>query len=143
MLERAALALARDVRSAIRALRVRPRAFGLGIQSKGKDARAIELHAEQKAMAEALGDRAGVETACCNLGKCYAHTGEYARAIELHAEHKEMAEELGDRAEVEAACGNLGNCYHSTGEHARAIELHAEAKAISEALGGRTGVEAA
>ena len=93
----------------IRALRVRPRAFGLGIQSKGKDARAIELHAEQKAMAEALGDRAGVETACCNLGKCYAHTGEYARAIELHAEHKEMAEELGDRAEVEAACGNLGN----------------------------------
>jgi len=59
-----------------------------------------EMHEQHKAMAEELGDRAGVATACGNLGSCYQSTGDYARAREMHGQHKAMAEELGDRAGV-------------------------------------------
>ena len=41
--------------------------------------RALQLHAEARAISEALGDRA-----CGNLGVCYNRTGKYARALELH-----------------------------------------------------------
>jgi tetratricopeptide (TPR) repeat protein len=140
-LEREALALARDLRGghpgvagAIHGT------LGRGFMGVGQYARALPLHAEHKAMAEALGDRAGVAAACGNLGICYESTGEYARALALHAEQKAISEALGDRARVAAACGNLGNCYRSTGEYARALKMYAEYKAISEALGDRAGV---
>jgi len=41
--------------------------------------RALQLHAEARAISEALGDRA-----CGNLGVCYNRTGKYAQALELH-----------------------------------------------------------
>jgi tetratricopeptide (TPR) repeat protein len=108
----------------------------------GQFARALELYAEAKAIAEELGDRAGVAKACNNLGNCYYRTGHFARAIELHAEHKAMAEELGDRMGVAKACGNIAECHKSTGQYARALELYAEAKAIKEELGGHAGAKA-
>ncbi len=51
-------------------------------------ARALQLHAEDKAISEELGDREGVARACGNLGTCYDSTGQYAQALELHAEFK-------------------------------------------------------
>jgi hypothetical protein len=49
--------------------------------STGDYARARELHEQDRAIAEALGDRAGVATACDNLGDCMSSTGEYMKAI--------------------------------------------------------------
>ena len=71
-------------------------------------------------MAEALGDRAGVATACGNLGNCYDSTGDYGRARELHEQARALCEALGDRAGVATVCGNLGCCYFSTGDYGRA-----------------------
>ena len=68
------------------------------------------------ALCEALGDRAGVATACGNLGNCYDSTGDYGRARELHEQDRAICEALGDRAGVARACGSLGNCYQSTGD---------------------------
>jgi CHAT domain-containing protein/tetratricopeptide (TPR) repeat protein len=140
-LEREAIALARNVReahpfvaSAIHCT------LGHGFKGVGQYERALEQHAERKAMAEQLGDRAVAAAACGNLGNCYERMGQYARALELHAEHKAMAEELGDRAGVAAACNNFGNCYERMGQYARALELYRKYRAISEELGDRAGV---
>jgi len=71
-------------------------------------ARALELHAEHKAISEELGDRKGVAAACGNLGNCYHRTGQYAQALELYAEARAIFEELGDRASLAKAYTNLG-----------------------------------
>ena len=143
-LEKEALALAQELRE----LRVANpglagailNALGLGFRNVGDYGRARELHEQDRAMAEARGDRAGVARACGNLGLCYESTGDHGRARELHEQHRAMAEAMGDRAGVAAACGNLGNCCESTGDYGRARELHEQAKVICEALGDRAGV---
>ena len=45
-------------------------------------------------MAEALGDRAGVASACGNLGNCYHRTGEYATALPFYKKQHTIATEL-------------------------------------------------
>ena len=62
--------------------------LGFCYERMGQYARAIELHAECKAISEARNDRAGMADACSNLGNCFFTTGQYARALELHAEHR-------------------------------------------------------
>ena len=96
--------------------------------------RAREMHEQHRAMAEELGDRAGVAAAWCNLGICYFSTGDFVRAREMHEQHRAMAEELGDRAGVATACKNLGNCMSSTGEHMKAISYFKTQYAIAEEL---------
>ena len=76
-LERELLALATTVGGAAALHGVLGNAF----QGLGKYARAREMHEKHKAMAEALGDRAGVARACGNLGNCMSSTGEYMKAI--------------------------------------------------------------
>jgi len=103
-MEREILALATTVGGAVAA--AMHGALGDAFHGLGKYARAREIHEKHKAMAEALGDRAGVATACGSLGICYSSTGDYVRAREMHEKHKAMAEALGDRAGVAAACGH-------------------------------------
>ena len=84
-LEPEALALARELRGADSGVAGKIHSIlGLGFESVGQYARARELHEQHRAMCEALGDRAGVATACGNLGSCYFSTGDYGRARELH-----------------------------------------------------------
>ena len=45
-------------------------ALGTGFAQVGQYAPALALHAERKAMAEAMGDHEGVAEACGNLGVC-------------------------------------------------------------------------
>ena len=105
--------------------------------------RACELHKEDKSMNEALGNRARVARACCNLGHCCYRTGDYARARELHEQHRAICEALGDHVGMAAACGNLGCCYHSMGDYVRARELHEQHRAICEAHGDHAQVAVA
>ena len=106
-LETDALALARDLRAHPGVEGAIHSALGLGFEGVEGYARALELLAEAKAISEVLGDRAGLERACANIGNCYISTGEYARALALHAECKAISEALGDRAGLERACANL------------------------------------
>jgi len=89
--------------------------------STGDYGRARGLHEQHRAMAEALGDRAGVARACSNLGSCYFSTGDYGRARELFEQDRAMVEALGDRAGVAGACSNLAKCCLNTGDYGRAI----------------------
>jgi len=140
-LEKEALALARELRGAVPSLAgTICSVLGLGFESTGDYGRARELHEQERAISEALGDRAGVAEACGNLGSCYSRTGDYGRARELHEQARAISEALGDRAAVATACANLGNCYGSMGDYRRARELHEQARAIFEALGDREGV---
>ena len=80
-LETEALALARDLRGAHPEVAGAIHgALGLGFFGVGEYARAIALHEEHKAMAEALGDRAGVAAACNNLGLTLEKTGDLPAA---------------------------------------------------------------
>ena len=62
--------------------------------STGDYGRARELHEQDRAICEALGDRAGVAAACGNLGDCCLNTGDYGRAISYFTEQYNMAKEL-------------------------------------------------
>jgi len=107
-LEKEALALAQELRGAHPGWAGKIfNALGLGFRNVGEYGRARELHEQRKAMAEALGDRAGVAAACGNLGNCYFSAGDYGRARELHEQGRAICEALGDRAGVATACGNL------------------------------------
>ena len=140
-LEREALVLARELQWADPGATVAIHGIlGMGFYGVGEYARACEMLEQSKAMAEALGDRAGVSAACSNLGGCYLNMGDYARAREMHEQSKAMAEALGDRAGVAKAWLGLGNCYHRTGDYARAREMYEQHLATAGALGDRAGV---
>ena len=139
-LEREALALVRELRE------VHPgnagtiySILGHGFKGTGEYARAREMHEQDRAICEALGDRAGVARACGNLGNCYHNTGDYGRARELHEQCRAICEALGDRAGVATACGNLGSCYFRTGDYGRARELHEQRRDGGGAGGPRGG----
>ena len=102
--------------------------------------RAQEMHEQHKTLCEALGDRAGVATACANLGFCYHSMGDYTLAREYHERDRVTCEELGDKAGVAIACGNLGCCYHGLGNYTQAQDLHEEHRVRAEALGDHKGV---
>ena len=75
-LEREALALARELRGADPGLASNIHSvLGNGYFSTGDYGRAREMHEQHRAISEALGDRAGVASACGNLGNCYFSTG--------------------------------------------------------------------
>ena len=83
-LEQEALALARELRGTDPGLASMIHSvLGNGYLGTGDYARARELHEQARAICEALGDRAGVAKACCNLGLCYKRTGDYGRARDL------------------------------------------------------------
>ena len=114
--------------------------LGHGFESTGDYARACKMHEQEMAAGLALGDRAGVARASCNLGACYHHIGDYSRARVLHEQDRAICEELGDRVGVARACGNLGNCYYSTGDYARARDLHEQSRGMCEEMGDLEGV---
>ena len=75
-LEREALALARELRGADPGLAGNIlTALGVGYGRTWEYTRACEMHEQDRAMCEALGDRAGVAAACGNLGDCCLNTG--------------------------------------------------------------------
>jgi hypothetical protein len=78
-----------------------------------------------------VGDRAGVGTACGNLGHCYCSMGQYGLAIELHQECKKIAEEVGDWAMLAGACGNLCTCYTQDGQFVQALPYGKQCYQIS------------
>jgi len=139
--ERKALALAREVRGPDRVLAVEIfNILGVAFRNVGDYERAREMNEQHRAMAEELGDRAGVARACENLGSCYRSMRDYLRAREMHEQALAIWEALGDCAGVARACSGLGHCYHSTGDFGRAREMHEQHRAICEALGDRDGM---
>ena len=73
-LEHEALALARELRGADPGLAGKIHSvLGHGFHNVGDYGRAREMHEQDRAICEALGDRAGVARACANLGVGWVH----------------------------------------------------------------------
>ena len=87
------------------------------------------------------GDRAGVATACGNLGICYRSTGDCGRAREMHEQQKAICEELGDHAGVVRACGNLENCLTARGTTGGRVRSWAWAARAMQARGALPSYE--
>jgi tetratricopeptide (TPR) repeat protein len=140
-LEHEALALVQELRVTHPGLAGKIQGLlGLGFRNMRQYTRALALHEQHRAMEEALGDRAGVATACGNLGICLIDTGEYERARVLLEQQKAICEELGNRVGAATACGNLGCGYYATGDYGRAREMQEQCKAMCEEIGDRVGV---
>jgi len=56
--------------------------------------KAIELHEEDKKIAEEVGDRAGVGKACGNLCRCYAQDGKFDQALTYGNQCYQISREL-------------------------------------------------
>ena len=70
--------------------------------------RAREMHEQRKAMAEELGDRAGLVRACGSLGDCMISTGEYMKAISYFETQYAIVEELGLEENQAKAAFHMG-----------------------------------
>jgi len=137
-LERKALALADKLRDDDpETARCILNLIGISHYRTGSNARACEVHEQQKAISEAHRDLEGMAAACGNLGLCYYRTGEYGRALELHEQDRALCEALGDRAGAAVACGNLGLCHEHMGNYVRARELHERHRAMAVSKGDR------
>jgi tetratricopeptide (TPR) repeat protein len=67
--------------------------------SLGQYAKAIELHEQDRAIAEEVSDRAGQGRACANLGNC-SFLGQYAKAMDpRHEQCRVIEEERGGAGE--------------------------------------------
>ena len=90
-LEKEALALARELRGAdSETASAILNMLGVAFQKTGDYGRARELLEQERAMAEALGDRAGVARACGNLGLCYEQPLYYASTGKLGCSSRRM-----------------------------------------------------
>jgi hypothetical protein len=69
--------------------------------------KAIELHEQDRVIAEEVGNRAGQGRACINLGICYDSLGQYEKATTLHEQSIMICEELGDPEALMQACRGL------------------------------------
>jgi tetratricopeptide (TPR) repeat protein len=139
-LERAALALARDLRGAHpdKAGAIHS-VLGMAYVSLGDFSKVIKYHTQRLAIAKEVGDRAGEGWAYANLGNAYKSLGDYAKAIKYHTQHLAIAREVGDRAGEGVAYRNLGNAYKSQGGFSKAIKYHTQDLAIAKEVGDRAG----
>jgi len=107
------------------------RMLGLSYKSLGQFATGIQLHEQERAIAEQVGDREGCVMACDNLGMCHDALGHFEKAIGLYGQAQAMEEEARDGRSAER-CINLGISYRNMSDHKTAIKLLEEARVIAE-----------
>jgi predicted ATPase/DNA-binding SARP family transcriptional activator len=109
-------------------------------REQGRYARAVELHAESLATAEAAGNRRAVASAHGYLAFVCWLQRDFGRATEEADAALEMFRELGDVEGAAWALISLGTIARYQGEVERAHALLAEARSLSEAIGFREGI---
>ncbi len=114
--------------------------LGSAYHSLGDYQKAIEFHQQRLAIAQQIGDKAGVGKALGNLGNAYHSLGDYQKAIEFLQQGLAIFKQIGDRAGEGTILGNLGNAYHSLGDYQKAIEFHQQGLAIFKQIDNKAGV---
>ena len=125
-----------DARGIAGALQV----LGSVSREQGRYARAMELHAESLAVAEAMGDRWGVASAHSYLAFASWLQRDFARAAEEASIALAASRELGDIEGAAWALISLGTVARYQGEIERAVLLLTESRALSEGIGFREGI---
>ncbi len=125
-----------DARGIAGALQV----LGSVSREQGRYARAMELHAESLAVAEATGDRWGATSAHSYLAFASWLQRDFARAAEEASIALAASRELGDVEGTAWALISLGTVARYQGEIERAVLLLTESRALSEGIGFREGI---
>ncbi len=109
-------------------------------REQGRYARAMELHAESLAVAEAAGDRRGVASAHGYLAFACWLQRDFGRAAEEAGVALAAFRELGDVEGTAWSLISLGTVARYQGEVERASTLLTESRALSEVIGFREGI---
>jgi predicted ATPase/two-component SAPR family response regulator len=114
--------------------------LGSVAREQGRYARAVELHAESLAVAEAAGDRWAVASAHGYLGFVSWLQRDFVRAIEEASAALAMFRDLGDVEGTAWSLISLGTVARYQGDAERAALLLTESRSLSEGIGFREGV---
>jgi len=125
-----------DVRGIASALQV----LGSVAREQGRYARAVELHAESLAVAEAAGDRWAVASAHGYLGFVSWLQRDFDRATEEASTALAMFRDLGDVEGTAWSLISLGTIARYQGEAERVSALLTESRSLSEGIGFREGI---
>ena len=142
-LERAALALAQDVRDKpcykpYRVIVVKiHNTLGIAYTALGDYPKAIEYLKQALAIAKEEEDREGEGFAYGNLGNTHEQLGDFSKAIEYHTQDMTIAKEMGSREGEGWAHGGLGSAYWELGDLSKAIENTTQQLAIAKEVGDR------
>ncbi len=117
--------------------------LGMLAQDTGDYAEARRLYQEALAIAQQLGNRAGVAKSLHQLGNVAYLQGDYAGARRLYQESLAIKQQLGNRAGVAYTLGQLGNLAYAQGNLDEARQLYEQVCDVSEQMGDRKSVATA
>ena len=115
-------------------------ALGSVAREQGRYARAVELHAECLAIAEATGDRSAAANARNYLAFASWLQRDFAQASEQAATALAVFRDLGDVDGVASALINLGTAARYQGDGERASALLTESLSLAEGIGYQEGI---
>ncbi len=102
--------------------------------------RALEYHTKALALAEELGNKAGMARHFGNIGLVHSNLSDYSLALEYLGKALSLNEELGNKAGVANYLGNIGNVHANLSDYALALEYYGKALALAEELGDKASV---
>ncbi len=114
--------------------------LGSVAREQGRYARAMELHAESLAVAEAAGDRWGVASAHGYLGFAAWLQRDFERGIAECTLALALSRELGDAEGIAWALISLGTIARYQGNSAQALALLSESRERAQRIGFREGI---
>lgn len=109
-------------------------------RSRGEFAQALAAYEAAQAVAERIGDEAGVAVALNNTGSVYNLQSNYGRALEFFLKSLALKEKLGDRVEISRTINNIGIVHFNQGNYPLALDFYQRAHDLRAAAGDRTGV---
>jgi tetratricopeptide (TPR) repeat protein len=89
------------------------------------------------ALAEELGNKAGMANSLGNIGTVHRNLSDYSLALEYYGKALALHEELGNKAGVARHLGNIGNVHLYLSDYALALEYFGKALALAEELGNK------
>ena len=108
-------------------------------RSQGDYEQASDLHQQELAIFQQLGDQSGIAGSLNNLGNIVTNQGEYERATDLYQESLTIYKQLGDQLSITISLNNLGIIARYQGDYERAADLHQQSLDIKQQLGDQHG----
>jgi DNA-binding SARP family transcriptional activator/energy-coupling factor transporter ATP-binding protein EcfA2 len=133
-----ALTLARHIRDRCAEANALNR-LGLLCHAQGRDAEAVENHAQARRIFAELGDDRGATIALINLGKCRLILGDPDAALADLRAALDIARDTSDQDNTIVLLHHIACCQTKLGMHADAISTHRDGLATTRANGYREG----
>ena len=113
--------------------------LGTVAQLRGDYDAALDWYRKSLAIAEQLGDRAGMAASYHQLGIVAQLRGDYDAELGWYRKSLAIAEQLGDRAGMATSYHQLGIVAQLRGDYDAALDWYRKSLAIKEQIGNRAG----